>query len=57
MKKIALFFLLVIAIIATIAYMYLDYKANYNIAKKENIQLESYYEKEILRFRLNHNNK
>lgn len=47
MKKIALFFLAIVIIVAGISYMYLNYKASYNNAKKENLQFESYYEKEI----------
>ena len=47
MKKIAIFFLIIIIIIAGISYIYLNYKANFNQAKRENIQLESYYNQEI----------
>lgn len=47
MKKIAMFFLIVIIIIVGISYMYLNYKTNYNQAKKENTEYESYYNKEI----------
>ena len=47
MKKLAIFFLIVIIIIVGISYMYLTYKANYNEAKKENRQFESYLDKEI----------
>ena len=47
MKKIAIFFFIIIAIIALISYMYITYKMNYNQAKKENIEFESYYEQEI----------
>ena len=47
MKKIALFFLIIVIIVVGISYMYLNSKANYNNAKKENLQFESYYEKEI----------
>lgn len=47
MKKIALFFLAIVIIVVGISYMYLNYKANYNNAKKENLQFEGYYEKEI----------
>ena len=48
MKKLAIFFLIVIIIIVGISYMYLNYKANYNLAKNENRQFDSYYEQEIL---------
>lgn len=47
MKKIAIFFLIIIIIIVGISYMYLNYKANYNQAKRENMQFESYYNQEI----------
>lgn len=47
MKKLAIFFLVVIIITVGISYMYLNYKTNYYEAKKENKQFESYYEKEI----------
>lgn len=47
MKKIAIFFLIVIIIITGIAYMYLNYKANYYQAQKENKQFESYEGQEV----------
>lgn len=47
MKKIAIFFLILIIIVVGISYMYLNYKANYNQAKKENIKFETYYNQEI----------
>lgn len=47
MKKIAIFFFMIIAIIVGISYMYITYKMNYNQAKQENRQFESYYEQEI----------
>lgn len=47
MKKIAIFFLVVVIIVVGISYIYLNYKVGYNTAKKENNQFESYYEKEI----------
>lgn len=47
MKKIAIFFLVVIIIITGMSYLYLNYKANYENAKKENAQFVSYYNKEI----------
>lgn len=48
MKKIALFFLIIIIIVAGISYMYLNYKANYYQAKKANMEFESYYNHEIM---------
>ena len=47
MKKLAIFFLIIIIIIVGISYMYLNYKANFNQAKRENMQFESYYNQEI----------
>ncbi len=47
MKKLAIFFLIVIIIIVGISYMYLNYKASYYEAKKENKQFESYDGQEI----------
>lgn len=47
MKKIAIFFLIVIVIIVGISYMTLNYKAKYNNAKKANEQFVSYYNKEF----------
>ena len=47
MKKIALFFLIIVVIVVGISYIYLNYQVGYNTAKKENNQFESYYEKEI----------
>lgn len=47
MKKLAIFFLIIIVIIVGISYIYLNYKANYYKAKKENNQFESYYNQEF----------
>lgn len=47
MKKLAIFFLIVIIIIVGISYMYLNYKANYYTAQRENKQFESYQGQEI----------
>ena len=47
MKKIAVFFLIIIIIVVGMAYMYMTYKANYYAAKKENEQFSSYYNKEF----------
>lgn len=47
MKKLAIFFLIIIIIIVGISYLYLNYKANYYTAKKENKQFESYDGQEI----------
>ena len=38
MKKLAIIFLIGIIIIVGISYMYLNYKANYNEARRENNQ-------------------
>ncbi len=47
MKKIAIFFLIIIIIIVGISYLYLNYKANYYTAKRENQRFESYEGQEI----------
>lgn len=47
MKKLAIFFLLVIIIVAGMYYMYLDYQAKEKTAKRENYEFDSYYQKEI----------
>lgn len=47
MKKLAIFFLVIIIIIVGISYMYLNYKAQINTAQRENRQLESYNGQEI----------
>ena len=47
MKKIAIFFLVIIIIIAGISYMYLNYKTNYYTAKKQNSYFDSYYNQEF----------
>ena len=46
MKKIGIFILVIILIVSGMAYLYLNYVANNNIAKKENRQYETYYEQE-----------
>ena len=47
MKKIAIFFLIIIAIIGSISYIYLNYRFKYNQVKQENSYFESYLDKEI----------
>ena len=47
MKKIAIFFFIIIAIVSTIAYLYLNYNANIKEAQRENLEFERYEEKEI----------
>lgn len=47
MKKLAIFFLVIIIIIVGMSYMYMNYKANYYINQKENKQFSSYYNKEF----------
>lgn len=47
MKKIAIFFLIIIIILVGISAIYINYKAKYNEAKRENMQFESYYNQEI----------
>lgn len=47
MKKIALAFLVIVIIIVGISYIYLNYQLHLDSSKRENMQFESYYEKEI----------
>ena len=47
MKKVAIFFLIIIIIVATMSYMYINYKLGYEEAKRENKQFESYNGQEI----------
>ena len=42
-----IFLVIVLIIVATVAYMYLNYKATYNEAQVKNVQYESYNGKEI----------
>ena len=47
MKKFVIFIVLIIVIVVATGYIFLNYKAKNNIVKRENIKLESYYDKEI----------
>ena len=47
MKKIIIFLVIVLIIVATIGYMYLNYQASYHEAQKVNAQYEGYKDKEI----------
>ena len=47
MKKLAIFFLVIVIVIVGVSYMYLHYKANYYKAQRENKQFESYEGQEI----------
>lgn len=47
-KKIIYFIIFVIIILSIFSGIYLNYKMQYNSAKKENMDYEYYYEKEIL---------
>lgn len=47
MKKIAIFFIIIIIIICGMSYLYLNYKANYNISKKANLAFEKYLNEEV----------
>ncbi len=47
MKKIAIFFFIVIAIVATIAYLYMNYNYNLKTAQRENLEFEVFTNKEI----------
>ena len=46
MKKIIIFFIIIIVIVAMMSMIYLNYKINYNEAKKQNADFEYYYQKE-----------
>ena len=47
MKKIAIFFAIIILIVCAIFGAYLNYKANYNISKKANLKFENYLNQKI----------
>lgn len=47
MKKIAVFFIIIIAIVSGMTYLYFNYKVTYNNAQKDNAKFEMYKEKEI----------
>lgn len=47
MKKIIIFLVIVLIIVATIGYMYLNYQASYHEAQKVNAQYEGYKDKEV----------
>lgn len=48
MKKIAIFFAIIIIIISGISYIYLNYKASYNTSKKANLEFEQYLNQEVM---------
>ena len=47
MKKVAIFFIIIILIICAIFAMYISYKANYNISKNSNLSFEKYLNEEV----------
>ncbi|MCI8640894.1 MAG: hypothetical protein HFJ59_03360 [Clostridia bacterium] len=47
MKKIAIFFAIIVILICSISYIYLNYKANYNQTKKANLEFERYLNEEV----------
>lgn len=47
MKNLMIFLIILIVLVSGISYLYITNKANYNMAKKENWQYESYYNQEI----------
>lgn len=47
MKKIVIFFGIIIIIICGVSYIFLNYKANYNMSKKANLEFENYLNEEI----------
>lgn len=47
MKKIIIFFTIIIIIICGISYLYLNYKAEYRMSKKANLEFEKYLNEEV----------
>ena len=47
MKKLAIFFLIVVIIVVTITYMFIDYQKKQERLKQENQVYESYLDKEV----------
>lgn len=47
MKKIVIFFAIIIIIICAISYIYLNYKATINVTKKSNWEFEKYLNEEV----------
>lgn len=47
MKKIVIFFTIIVIMVAGIYYMYLNYKVNFNTTKKANLEFENYLNQEI----------
>ena len=47
MKRIIIFCSIVLVIIATVWFNYINYKSNYNSTLKENLEFEKLYQKEI----------
>mgnify|MGYP000029062588 FL=1 len=47
MKKIIIFFVIILIIVAGVSYIYLNYKATVNQAKTANVDYEAYKDKEI----------
>lgn len=47
MKKLAIFFLVLIIIVVGISYLYINYKLDYHQTQRENKQFESYNQQEI----------
>lgn len=47
MKKIAIFFTIIIIMVCVISYLYINYKAEYNMSKKANLEFEKYLNEEV----------
>ena len=47
MKKLLIFFAIVVIIVCVVSYVFLNYKANYNTSKKANLEFENYLNEEI----------
>ena len=47
MKKLIIFFAVIIVIISVISFIYFNYKLEYNMAKRANMEFEKYLNKEV----------
>lgn len=47
MKRLVIFFVIIVFIVCGISYLYLNYKAEYNISKKANLEFERYLNEEV----------
>lgn len=47
MKRLVIFFVIIVFIVCGVSYLYLNYKAEYNISKKANLEFERYLNEEV----------